>query len=270
MHAVQRLFHYRRSLSTKEFRARGFKVKRCEMCRIAEAYCICELRTQTRSNCSFLLLMYDDEVLKPSNTGRLIADIFPDTHAFLWHRTEPNHELLNVINDDRYQPFVIFPEEYSYAEQTVYNQKPNNLENHKIPLFILLDATWRQAKRMFRKSPYLSTLPIVSIPSPLNTDTNSSGQTVTGDDQLNQKFGVSVNFDSKYQVRKTEKPGQLATAEVAAKVVAMFGEQQNAKMLDLWFDVFSYRYQQSITQSNKANPAAVANFEAFLSNRQQD
>ena len=74
----------------------------------------------------------------------------------------------------------------------------------------------------------------------------------------------TTNFDSRYQLRKTEKAGQLATAEVAAKVLALFGDTHSAKLLDLWFDVFSYRYQKGVKQVNKANPMAVENFQNYL------
>ncbi len=33
----------------------------------------------------------------------------------------------------------------------------------KHPLFVLLDATWQQARKIFRKSPYLNHLPALSL-----------------------------------------------------------------------------------------------------------
>lgn len=65
-----------------------------------------------QTDSAFLLLMYDDEILKPSNTGRLIADIIPDTFAFIWSRTDPNREMLALLKDPQWFPIVIFPEEY--------------------------------------------------------------------------------------------------------------------------------------------------------------
>ncbi len=56
--------------------------------------CICKHRPLATSNAAFLLVMFDDEILKPSNTYRLIADIFEDTFAYIWSRTEPNSEML--------------------------------------------------------------------------------------------------------------------------------------------------------------------------------
>ncbi|MVD33483.1 DTW domain-containing protein, partial [Vibrio cholerae] len=33
----------------------------------------------------------------------------------------------------------------------------------KKPLLVLIDGSWREAKRIFRKSPYLASLPLVSV-----------------------------------------------------------------------------------------------------------
>jgi len=243
MHAVHRLFHYRKSISTTTYKSRGQRVIRCELCRLAKTHCICSLTPQANSNAAFLLLMYDTEVLKPSNTGRLIADLIPDTFAFLWSRTESNPELLAVLNDPQWQPFIVFPEQYvdDAAREVVTDEVKCHLG--KRPLFIMLDGSWREARKIFRKSPYLSTFPVVSFTP----------------DKI---AGSEIN--SRYQLRIASSENQLATAEVAARVLAMTGEFKNAKLLDLWFDVFSYQYQKSVCQTNKGNPRAIENLREFL------
>lgn len=57
--------------------------------------------------------MFDTEPMKPSNTGRLIADILPDTAAFQWSRTEPPQALLELVQHPDYQPIVVFPASYA-------------------------------------------------------------------------------------------------------------------------------------------------------------
>ncbi|MDP2562309.1 tRNA-uridine aminocarboxypropyltransferase [Psychrobium sp. 1_MG-2023] len=230
MHAVQRLHQYRESIATRPFKGRGYKVERCENCRISIKYCICLHKPQCHSDAAFLLLMWDDEVLKPSNTGRLIADLVDDTHAFIWQRTEVDPKLLALINDPQYQPFVVFPQVYAHEGQTIVNHVPP-LENGKRPLFILLDGTWREAKKMYRKSPYLNGFPLLSI-------------------NLEQQ-------SERYRLRKAITEGQLATAEVAAQVLYSFGESDNAQLLDLWFDVFSYYSQQGASQRHQGNEDAL-------------
>ncbi|MBU2893234.1 DTW domain-containing protein [Colwellia sp. D2M02] len=255
MHAVHRLHLYRKSQSTTTYKSRGQRVVRCELCQLAKPFCICALAPkaeQINTNAAFLLLMYDTEVLKPSNTGKLIADLIPDTFAYLWSRTEENNELLALLNDDKWQPFVVFPQEYAEQERKVFTNQVSCGEG-KRPLFIMLDGSWREAKKMFRKSPYLNKFPMVSF---------------DGKAAFNQK-SIDVNYspvgdESRYTVRKTELEYQFSTAEVGARVLDMFGEHDNAQLLDLWFDVFNFQYQKGVCQRNKGNINSLSNYDDFL------
>jgi DTW domain-containing protein YfiP len=265
MHAVQRLHQFRKSLSTTTYKARGQRVKRCDLCRLSKEYCICDIAPQKNSvvtKAGFLLLMYDTEVLKPSNTGKLIADLIPDTFAFLWSRTTKNEELLAVLDDQKWQPFVVFPKEYADSSRKTHTQKVV-CDEGKRPLFIMLEGSWREAKKMFRKSPYLDKFPLVSF---------DPKEFLGGKMQLEKESGIEDNFspvgkDSRYTVRKTELEHQFSTAEVAARVLEMSGEKDNAQLLDLWFDVFNYQYQKSVCQRNKGNVNALENYQNFISNK---
>ncbi len=211
-HAVHRLYEYRKSISTKPFGARGKKLIRCNLCLLGEQFCTCALRRQLTTQASFLLIMYNDEVLKPTNSGRLIADLIPDTHAFLWNRTEPAPELLALLASDQYQPFLVFPAQYADQGQEVLQQIPMaSLSEGKRPLLIMLDGSWREAIKMFRKSPYLQGLPLLSFdPDELAT----------------------------YALRKGSHDFQLGTAEVAALALGAMGEMENGRALTAWFDLF--------------------------------
>ncbi len=61
------------------------------------------------SKSRFCLLMFDTEPMKPSNTGRLIADILPDTVAFQWSRTEPSLDLLDLVQNRTISQWWSFP-----------------------------------------------------------------------------------------------------------------------------------------------------------------
>lgn len=231
-HAVHKLFQYRQSISTKPYASRGKNQIRCDLCLLAQQYCTCDVRQTVESNHAFLLLMYDDEVLKPSNSGRLIADLIPDTHAFLWSRTEPNEAMLRVINDAKYQPLLIFPSEYALEGQAVVDEiSPSILSQGKTPLFILLDGSWREAKKMFRKSPYLHQLPMLSF---------------------------NPQSAAKYGLRKGSRDFQLGTAEVAALVLELAGEVNNSISLNAWFELFieSSRYGRNYCRVDMLRPLA--------------
>ncbi|WP_417696302.1 tRNA-uridine aminocarboxypropyltransferase [Psychromonas sp.] len=237
IHAIHKLYDFRLSQSTRPFLARGGSINRCKHCMLLPYLCLCSIKKPVLSNSGFLLLMYDDEILKPSNTGRLIADLIIDTHAYIWSRTEPNSAMLKVLQDTRWYPIVVFPSEYAQVEREVIKQHTlPNLIQDKRPLFILLDGTWAQAKKMFRKSPYLNNFPVLSFaPEKL----------------------------SEYLVRKATKDNQLATAEVAGLVLESLGETNNAKIMHLLFNAFKENYllgksRQPLPENNQQTLLSLA------------
>jgi DTW domain-containing protein YfiP len=210
------------SESRREFNARGGKMDRCEQCLIAKHYCICEGAEYASCDAAVCLLMYHNESFKPSNTGRLIAEIVPDNYAFRWDRTSPDPALLALLNNDKYQPFVIFPAEDVETDRVVTQVEP---VAGKTPLFIFLDGTWREAKKMIRKSPYLDNLPVLSITA--------------------QKL-------SDYRLRVAPHAHQLGTAEVAIMVLALAGEVDASTKLEQHFIKFRDAYL--LGKRNKGRP----------------
>jgi DTW domain-containing protein YfiP len=199
--------------STTEFTARGKSVIRCERCQLAAYACICAWQPQLVARAEFVLLLHRIEVFKPTNTGRLIADLFPaQTHAFCWSRTEPEQALLDLLSDENRQCFIVFPADTPEAKaksRKVFTEIPTN---DKIKTFILLDATWKQSGRMFHLSRWLENVPCVSLPE-----------------------GVLRG----YAVRKSHQDDYFSTAEAAALCLQMAGEQANSDVLLDYLQLFN-------------------------------
>ncbi|MDD2927024.1 tRNA-uridine aminocarboxypropyltransferase [Rhodoferax sp.] len=211
-HAVALLRAARLARSVKPFVARGSRSQRCPDCRVTLPHCLCALRPLMSTHAGMCLIMADIEPLKPSNTGWLIADVVADTAAFGWARTVTDPALLALLADPQWQPYLVFPGEFVAPERVVTEVHP---AEGKRPLFVLLDATWTEARKMFRKSPCLNQLPVLSLQP----------------EQL-----------SRYQLRRSKRPDHLCTAEVAALCLALAGEPHAAQVLDAYFDVFTNHY----------------------------
>ncbi len=140
--AVLRLRAERLARATRPFLARGNRIRRCQRCLLPLKQCLCATLTSAQAASRFCLVMFDTEPMKPSNTGRLIADILPDTEAFQWSRTEPPQALLDLVAHPDYQPMVVFPASYAGPDRQVLSAPPSG----KPPLFIMLDGTWTGAQ----------------------------------------------------------------------------------------------------------------------------
>jgi len=221
-HAVARLRNERLARSSKPFLARGgIKGARCAGCRLVPSHCMCDLRPNLQTQVGICLLMGDIEALKPSNTGWLVADVLADTYAFGWARTETDPALLGLLADPQWQPYVVFPGEYVAPERVVHAVQEASGPSAKRPLFILLDGTWAEARKMFRKSPYLDRFPVLSLsPSQL----------------------------SRYQLRRSCRDDHFCTSEVAALCLELSGEARAAETLSAYLDVYTHHYLRAKQQ----------------------
>ncbi len=220
---MARLRAARLARSVKPFLARGGpKGLRCEGCRLLPSHCLCAWRPVVPTHAAMCLLMADIEPLKPSNTGWLIADVVPDTFAFGWTRTEVDPALMALLNEPQWQAYVVFPEAFAEPERVVHDVPHDTTPGvTKRPLFILLDGTWDEARKMFRKSPYLQNLPVLSLHP----------------EQL-----------SRYQLRRSQSEAHLCTAEVGALCLDLARDATAAEALNAYFDVFTDHYLKAKQQ----------------------
>jgi len=212
-HAVSRLRSARLARSVKPFLARGGpKGERCAGCRLILSHCLCALRHSVPTRSGMCLLMADIEPFKPSNTGWLIADVVPDTFAFGWARTEVDPALLQLLADPQWQAYVVFPGEFVAPERVVSQVLPHDTRR---PLFILLDGTWAEARKMLHKSPYLKQLPVLSLNS----------------EQM-----------SRYTLRRSKNEAHFCTAEVGAMCLELAHDTRAANTLNAYLDVYTEHY----------------------------
>lgn len=220
VHAFHRLYQHRQSISTKPFNARGCHVIRCSYCQVSQQHCICDHQPDIDTQIACMLIVSDNEVFKPSNTGRLIADIVKETYVYQWNRTEPDNDMLRLLASDEYRPVVVFPADYVDDPKRLIGDFPDfalsepPTENRKW-LFVFIDGSWREARKIFRRSEFLASLPVLSI----HPETLSS-----------------------YIMRRSENAQHLSTAEVASLVLKQAGEIKASDCLQRWFEVFRESY----------------------------
>ncbi|MCG6658574.1 DTW domain-containing protein [Halomonas campisalis] len=216
----------------REFKARGSFVERCPGCNLPTLNCLCPFRVRAESEAQVWLLTHPLEHHKPTNTGRLIRDVLPATQVFTWYRTAPDERLLALLADERFAPFVIFPDDQpDYADRVVGLEAVASAKREaRIPVFILLDGTWRQARRIFRKSPYLDALPVLPL---------------------------ATARETRYRLRKPASAAHLCTAEVAAELLRQTGDAEAAGVLDDYFDAFNDSYAASRRFEKLETPTAA-------------
>ncbi|WP_144391607.1 tRNA-uridine aminocarboxypropyltransferase [Pleionea sediminis] len=198
--------------ANRPYHGRGILVTRCDVCQLKVSHCICNDISPMDSSVEWILIYHRDEVFKPTNTGKLIAQQFPNhTHAFLWDRIDPNPELISLLNAPDRSCYLIFPAEPDSGRVIVNSISPLPT----ITTFVILDATWRQARRMFNRSQWLSHIPALNL---------------------------SPDEAATYSTRQAAHKHYLSTAESASlALTACFANSEAATLLNT-FTIFNQRY----------------------------
>ena len=178
----------------------------CQHCHLRRDVCICASRPQLASRAGFHLLVHPRELHKPTNTGHLVVDTVAGAQWHIWSRLQPPAELLAALASPRIS-YLVFPAQWAGAMSVA-----GAVDRHCVaPQFVLLDATWQQARKMLRQSAYLRQLPLLALPAGLH---------------------------SCYSLRRRRCAGHLATAEAAVALLRMIGEAQQAARLDSYYRLF--------------------------------
>lgn len=216
--------------STRPFRVRGSVVKRCLSCLMADFACFCAWKREQPIGLEFIVLVHRNEVFKPTNSGRLIGDLFPrNTAVFLWSRTEPDPALLELLNESSRRTLVLFPDNRSTARLSpskTYVETDSHLSEERIAettRVVLLDGTWKQASKMANQSAWLQAYPRVALQeSAINAVMHAEGE-----------------IEEQSFIRKAQHKYQLSTAQAAACLLHEYGEVEPARYLADYFSVFN-------------------------------
>ncbi|HHB1594234.1 TPA: tRNA-uridine aminocarboxypropyltransferase [Vibrio campbellii] len=175
--------------------------------------CICSLLPKLSSEHSLMLLMHPNELTRDTNTGKLLAQCQLSVTQVVWDRKTPPAELSETLANPSLLPVLLFPSEESLTLEQVQQQSN---EQSRRPLYIILDATWQEARKMINKSRWLESIAMM---------------------------GLATQADSQYQLRRNQQEGNLCTFEVAAQLLEQLGEEQNQKQMLNFFEQYLPRFQ---------------------------
>jgi DTW domain-containing protein YfiP len=186
-----------------------------------------------------ILLTHATEFSKLSNTGTLVAPALATEPALVvqrlaWSRVAPDAQLLQMAEAGQLMLLYPTPEAMvlnadtdpvpdnnvttittnSPAAGSLFCQNNNVIALQNIRGFVLLDATWQLAHKMYRQSPYLQALPTLSLQS---------------------------SQPSQYLLRRNQRQQGWCTAESVALLLAATGYNTAAQKVSKAFFLFNQR-----------------------------
>ncbi|KGY11034.1 hypothetical protein NM22_17835 [Vibrio tubiashii] len=186
--------------------------KPCPRCLLTHQ-CVCSLLPAIKAPFHLALLTHENELTRDTNTGQWLNKSLSSASVHIWQRTQLCQKLKAMLGDEQYQAYLLFPSEES---QPIADANHQTAINNKQPLYIVLDATWQEAKKMLRKSPWLLELPHVHI---------------------------NPTHDSRYQLRRNQQAGHLCTLEVGCELLKQVGCGKQADHLLTFFDHYMLAYK---------------------------
>lgn len=129
---------------------------RCQHCLKALSQCYCDHITPLHNQINIIIWQHPKERLHALNTARIAALSLSHCDIYNGNSIESCPELLERIERDK--PSLLFP----CSNATTITAEQSAQKNKPPQSILLLDATWRKAKRAYLESPTLQSLPTLS------------------------------------------------------------------------------------------------------------
>ncbi|MGL4713223.1 MAG: tRNA-uridine aminocarboxypropyltransferase [Shewanella sp.] len=189
-----------------------------------------------RKAMQIILLTHKRELTRKTNTGQLALAAFPEqVKSIVWSRTAPNNDLVAMLASQ--QAKLLFPASDTESAVPIEIHALNTdligpalsnspgllapapstgIAEQQVPnQVVILDATWQEARKMLRQSPYLKTAARISLP-PL----------IPG---------------SAFILRRNQQEGGLCTAECIIALWQQHGRAAQATVLASLFTELNHR-----------------------------
>ncbi|WP_066960876.1 DTW domain-containing protein [Microbulbifer sp. Q7] len=162
-----------------------------------------------------IVLTHERELARPTNTGQLALTEATTAvvQRIVWQRTDPDPGLLSIVS--RPDVGLVYPVSEVPTEKSV--AQPLSVE--ACNTFIVLDATWQEARKMYNRSAYLHGVARVS---------------------------VDAVRPSRYALRRNQKQGGLCTAECVVEILRRKGRDLLAADLESRFLQFNTQNERPI------------------------
>jgi DTW domain-containing protein YfiP len=125
-------------------------VTRCERCLLQQRVCLCAAIPEVPTRTRVVIVRHHTERMRSSNSGRLAHLALPNS-VIVEHGGLGGLARLPPLDG----AWLVFPE----------GQPRDRIEGEPPRQLVILDATWSQARRMFRKLEALRELPLLRLPA---------------------------------------------------------------------------------------------------------
>ncbi len=186
--------------------------RRCIRCKIHHTLCFCdELQTYDTKKTRISIIMHHRETHLTSNTANLALLVLKQCQIYLRGLPSRPFNMSDLKLNESEMPLFLFPNEDAVDLDSEFLNKYPSQKFH----LIILDGTWSQAVKTYRREPGLKDLLCVKLPP---------------------------GRAGRYKLRKASDLNRLSTYEAIARAVALLeNDDQLLTNLDSHFDMMVER-----------------------------
>lgn len=188
----------------------------CPDCGLHSDWCCCSQILPHPSQIEIALLLHENESARPTTTSKIIQAAVPNCSAYTWQRKEPPLALLERLNAADTQSWLLFPADR--PELLPRSRVFTPASSDQKTLIVVPDGTWKEVRKIVRKSPWLDNLPLLAF---------------------------DPQKPSRYDLRRNPDADHLCTAETIIELLKLADEPAVAASLDNAFDLFLSGYKAS-------------------------
>jgi DTW domain-containing protein YfiP len=188
--------------------------KICSNCQYPTVVCVCSAITQIAVDVEIIILQHPSEKNRAKNTARLVSLVVPNAVVAVGECAadfEPIKQRLIDRESAGAKVAVLFP-----SPDSIILSKNLETASNIVQTLILIDGTWRKAKKMWQLNPWLWTLGV---------------------------FRLEAVSKSRYRIRKGSEAGGLSTLEAAALALEIV-EGADTEPLYKAFEAMQQKWQQ--------------------------
>lgn len=167
------------------------KRPRCDRCKRPLAHCLCAHITVVLPQTRVLILQHHEEQRHALNTGRLAALSLVHAQLLVGEKFPQLDALISAHS----RVFLLFPGENAQAPAPLADAP-----DQAAPLLIVLDGTWRKARKMLYQNPVLNTLP---------------------------RIALGPGEPSTYRIRRAKEPAAVSTIEAIVRTLTALEPAQD-------------------------------------------
>ena len=157
------------------------------MCARPQAQCLCSLIPRLWPPTQLLVIQHPDEASHALNTARLLVPGLVNAHLLITESLQEHPAWMRRLQDPRWRNELLFPgEQAQVLLPAAADLRPRRL--------VLLDGTWRKARKLVYLNPVLQSMAQVCLPAGLV---------------------------SRYRLRKVPQAGALSTIEAGTEALSV-------------------------------------------------